>query len=256
MGESKIKVLQTTNYDMFVSLEGNRAVKDGRVNRIIKSIETIGYLPNPILVNENMEVIDGQGRLEALRRMKLPVDYIVCEGIGVKECRQMNIHQSNWTNADFIQSFAAAGNPDYIRLRDILGKTKMPTQVVLSSCMSIYNVNNTTLTRIVRNGEVRFSQADAERAEWELDYAKQFYEKANMRKGAVSALLVAAAYAYRTLDFQVAGELRREVLRRMVEIPPLSEVSAYLTYFDDYYNKGKRKDKRIHLALQYGVDNV
>lgn len=59
-------VYRTNNYDQFKRLVGNREVNPKRVKTIKKSVEEIGYIPNPIIVNENMEVIDGQGRLQAL----------------------------------------------------------------------------------------------------------------------------------------------------------------------------------------------
>ena len=61
----------TADYGKFKKLPGNRDVKG--TQKIIDSIETVGYVLSPILVNENMEVIDGQNRLDALRALKLPV---------------------------------------------------------------------------------------------------------------------------------------------------------------------------------------
>ena len=82
------EILTTTDYSIFKTLEGNRAVKDHRVDKIVKSICNIGYVTSPILVNEKMEVIDGQGRLQALERLGMPVEYIIHEGVGIEECRQ------------------------------------------------------------------------------------------------------------------------------------------------------------------------
>ena len=78
MKESKFKIYETTSYSQFKTMEGNRAVKDGRVNKIVESINKIGYVLSPILVNEKMEVIDGQGRLSALERDKLRLRRKLC----------------------------------------------------------------------------------------------------------------------------------------------------------------------------------
>ena len=96
------QILETKDYSKFKVLDGNRAIRDRRVDAIVQSITEVGYVTSPILVNENMEVIDGQGRLAALERLNMPVEYIVQEGIGIEECRQMNIHQSNWTDYDYV----------------------------------------------------------------------------------------------------------------------------------------------------------
>lgn len=76
-------VYLTTNYDQFRVLDGNRAVTATRVNKIKKSIQTVGYIPNPIIINENYEVIDGQGRLQACRELQEPIAFIKVPGIGI-----------------------------------------------------------------------------------------------------------------------------------------------------------------------------
>ncbi|WP_299997811.1 ParB N-terminal domain-containing protein, partial [uncultured Clostridium sp.] len=70
----KQKTIQNTkDYLIFKKLEGNRPVVNRRVNKIIASIQNVGYITSPLIVNEKMEVIDGQGRLEALEQLKMPV---------------------------------------------------------------------------------------------------------------------------------------------------------------------------------------
>lgn len=63
------EIKRTNNYDMFKRLEGNRFVDPKKVNKLKKSINEVGYISNPIIVNEKMEVIDGQHRLEALKEL-------------------------------------------------------------------------------------------------------------------------------------------------------------------------------------------
>ena len=78
-------VYQTRDYSKFMRLEGNREVVSKRVVKITKSIQQNGYILNPIVVNEKMQVIDGQGRLEALKGLKMPIDYVIAEGAGLNE---------------------------------------------------------------------------------------------------------------------------------------------------------------------------
>ena len=40
----------------------------------MKNITDYGHIFNPIVVNESYQIIDGQGRFEALRAMDLPDD--------------------------------------------------------------------------------------------------------------------------------------------------------------------------------------
>ena len=110
MMETEFKIYKTGELCKFKRLLGNRDITESRVSAIIDSIEKVGYQPVPILVNEKMEVIDGQGRLEACKRLGLPIYYIVKNGIGIDECMSMNIKMQNWTIYDFIKSRAEQGN--------------------------------------------------------------------------------------------------------------------------------------------------
>ena len=104
--ETRIKTYITQNSAIFKKLLGNRDVKPERVNNIIKSINDCGYVVSPIIVNEKMEIIDGQARVEALTKLKLPIYYQVVKGIGLRECVAMNLKQSNWKTEDYIHSYA------------------------------------------------------------------------------------------------------------------------------------------------------
>jgi hypothetical protein len=133
---SNIVIYETTNYDEFKKLVGNREAKSVRVKGIIESIEKVGYQPSPILVNENMEVIDGQGRLEACKALKLPVYYTVKNGIGITECIAMNVKMKNWTIYDFINSYATQGNENYIKLMQVAEEIDGMSIIQTASCMS------------------------------------------------------------------------------------------------------------------------
>ncbi len=116
--ENRYRIVQrTTDYSIFKTLKGNRDVGRPRVRKIINSIEKVGYIMNPIIVNERMEVIDGQGRLEALKELRLPVYYLIVPKAGIAECVSMNINQEQWSALDYIKSYAERGNPEYALLK-------------------------------------------------------------------------------------------------------------------------------------------
>lgn len=83
----------TSDYTVFKKLLGNRVVLEQRKNTIKNSIIENGYVRNPIVVNEKMEIIDGQGRFEALKELKLPIEYVIAYGAGQKECIALNANQ-------------------------------------------------------------------------------------------------------------------------------------------------------------------
>lgn len=119
MTEKVNLVFRTNEYGKFRKLDGNRSITDGRVQKIKKSIETVGYISSPIIVNEKFEIIDGQGRVEALKQLDMPIDYIVVKGAGLNECIALNINLKSWTLNDYIDSYAFTGNVSYQYLKQL-----------------------------------------------------------------------------------------------------------------------------------------
>lgn len=130
MREEVGKVYCETNYSAFKKLSINREVLSGRVNKLVASISK-QYIFNPIIVNENMEIIDGQGRYEALKSLGLPIHYIMVPGIGINECIQLNNYNTKWSALDFAKSYASSGNPNYVMLLHTCDTTNLPLSKVL-----------------------------------------------------------------------------------------------------------------------------
>jgi hypothetical protein len=82
----------------------------------------------PIIVNNdgdgNMQIIDGQHRYEACKRLNLPVYYIVQEGYGLEECHTLNIVSRRYSAENFLEGYVALGKEQYIKFKEF--KEKFP----------------------------------------------------------------------------------------------------------------------------------
>lgn len=141
-------VRRTNNYDKFKHLDGNRRVLAERAAKIKKSIQDHGYILSPIIVNEKFEIIDGQGRHQALKELGLPIDYIVVNGAGLKECVAMNLNQSNWKTIDFIRSYAEQGKANYQALYDCIVGSKLTISVICAIATNQMGGSGTVLKQI------------------------------------------------------------------------------------------------------------
>lgn len=143
----------TENYSIFKRLEHNRSVTNARKEKLIASMSVHEVLC-PIIVNKNMEIIDGQGRYEAKKEMGLPIYFIIDENADISDCQRMNYTNSKWTTLDFAQSYASAGNENYINLLKACYKTKQ----------TISRVTNITGTKSasITDGKFVFTKNDVE----------------------------------------------------------------------------------------------
>ena len=114
--------MKTTNYKQFKELTGNRNIENAHLIKLTNSIAEKNLLEHfPILVTKKMEVIDGQHRLRAAKRLNIPIHYQVLNAdSGILETQLLNANQRSWKPMDFILSYEALGNPNYKRLHEFI----------------------------------------------------------------------------------------------------------------------------------------
>lgn len=105
----------TTDYKQFKFLIENRQTARNHINKLKDAIQRNPEIleVQPILVNEEMEIIDGQHRFTAASELGLPIHYTVVKGIGIDTARDMNVMQRKWGIEDYAYSYAKAGNVHY-----------------------------------------------------------------------------------------------------------------------------------------------
>ena len=130
-------IYETNNYDFFKPIEGNRPVDEKRVKRVMESIKSIGQLKIPVLINDKREIIDGQARGAACKRLNIPVYYVVQAGADIRDVRAANQNSTNWTVDNYISSYAETGNVSYRYLQILIErfrKTFGSSRVILYAC--------------------------------------------------------------------------------------------------------------------------
>ena len=248
MEEKKVvyNVYITKDYSIFKRLVGNRDIPESRISKIVESIQTIGWVHNPIIVNENMEVIDGQGRLTALQRLKMPVEYIIAEGAGNKECIYMNMNMVNWALPDFIKSYAEQGNENYQRLLSLIENYANGNLNIIST--AVYRVSKAK-TREIKSGILQLTEEQYRAAIPRLEYIKPILEEIDYKKlpGSVVTLMQTLIYYY---DYP---EVDKERLKYSVEKYIYNATPWVLNTdcereVENCYNYGLSLEKKLSIA--------
>jgi len=112
--KTKLNLNSTRNYDDFKKMVGNRDVVMAHVKILADAIKRNNLSKLiPVLVNEKMEILDGQHRVEAMRLLDQPVYYVVAKGTTLEDVQSLNSSARSWKLSDYIDSYIKLGNKDY-----------------------------------------------------------------------------------------------------------------------------------------------
>lgn len=249
--EADYKVYQTKDYSVFKYMKENREVKEQRVKKIRKSIDNVGWLRDPLLVNDKMEIIDGQGRFEVLKEKGLPVEFVIQERIGIDECRAMNQDQTNWSVANYVNSYCDSGNANYMNLKELADNHKE------FNIMTIYSISNSKFScggggdssRILKSGKLEFSETKFEEARETLNYVSRFIHIANRIGGSRSLFYCVIGFIYqnRLCDTERLYDMLDKYSNR---IPPVAATKETMVEISNVYNY-RLKQERVHFEIEW-----
>ena len=127
--ESSVRIMKTKDYLMFKKQTGNRVLDNPNLKDLRAKIENNNLLDyHPIIVSHDMEVIDGQHRLEVASEEGLEISYIVIPNMNKLEVtRSINTTGKKWTLQNFLDSYASSNHPKYVFFKELMEKNKALT---------------------------------------------------------------------------------------------------------------------------------
>lgn len=244
-------IYETTNYELFHRLEGNRDVINSRKSKIKTSIEEVGYVLNPIIVNSDMEIIDGQGRFEALKELGMPIYYIVDQNAGVRECLAMNMNQTNWRTTDYALMYAETGNQNYARFMALSKRyPDIPMDTLIGAAQNVIITGSTA--KFIRTGKLKFDKAMYDRACDSLDFYQNIRKVVDEIPGNYRSRSTAVMWM-----FNVKGvdkkRLEHVFRANYPVIAPVvdTKVVLFLAQVSDLYNARLSRANRIYFDTEY-----
>lgn len=241
---------ETKDYDSFIKLEGNRPCLEHRVLKIKKSIEKNGYILCPITVNKSFQVIDGQGRIEALRRLNLPVHFVIDPDAGLAECVALNQANTAWTTEDFIYSHIQLGNKSYINLQTLRAEY---ASLDLETIGRIATGTTTEWRQKIRKGTLNIDDEKLEEIRSDLNLCIRLKRILSNVDGKKYHYLYACIFAIKCVKLD---EQRLTKVLTSNEMPPAPSLQSALKAIGDVYNKGRSKQNWVYLQEEYKKANI
>lgn len=127
-------IFETKNYDKFETLEGNRETNKTNIEKIKESIKERGYKKGqPIIIDKNAKIIDGQHREKACEELEKPIIFTIEDSNqdSLELTQSLNINQKNWGMHDYIQSYADRGNENYKNLLELVKDEKITESLAI-----------------------------------------------------------------------------------------------------------------------------
>lgn len=250
MEESSKKIYITKDYSIFKKLTGNRSTELERITKICDSIREVGYITSPILVNEKMEVIDGQGRLEAFKELGIPVEYIIQEGTGIKECISMNVYQTNWSAIDYIKSYKDLNYKSYVLYYKLIEKYKNLNLTTIYTALTGYGRPE---LKPIREGNLNFTDEQYEEAIKRLDYLEKFIPYFSKVNGKVGQLQRAILICY-PLEGVDKERMFEKIINNVRTMTPWITVAGAIQSIEEAYNRNIRNHIYIFTEYRKSVD--
>lgn len=236
--KTNIQINETTDYDRFKYLHGNRKINKNHVQRLKNSM-TKNYLHTVITVNENYEVIDGQHRLTACSELGLPVKYVVLNNYGLKEVQTFNAMTSNWTTAQYLDSYCAKGFQDYIDYKRFKLKYNLGHR---ENILLLCGLDIRKHEEEFKNGDLKINNYKKA-----CQYADELLKVSNFYKGYNRRHFVRAIYFLLNKPQFCMEEFLQKLSYQRTALVDCVNRDSYLSLIEEIYNY----KRRLKINLRY-----
>jgi len=239
-----IQVHSTTDYKIFKKLKGNRPLDKGHLFRLTAAIlENNLLIYHPAMVNEQMQVVDGQHRLEVAKNNNLPFYYMVFPSNGSDVLITQNRNVKVWSSNEYLNFWIAQDKEDYLKLQEFMNDNK------LSVTLSMALLTGTVSTTDRKSGHLR-SFRDGQFKIKNIDFANDLIIKmAGLRPYMTSNFIfdrdLWAAFA----KIVVKGDWQRFSKKLEQAHPRLVREAGYSQYLfalEEIYNRNVEGGNRVN----------
>lgn len=175
-------ILQTKDYSQFHMDSLNRNLNEKHAKGLLEKLKKNNQLTlEPIIVDKNMKIIDGQHRFWALSQLNLPINYMIDSEISISDAAELNSNQRNWGVIDYVHVYANRGNINYQFLLKELSKYKTISQIgVIADVFSTIDFFRTGGTKKIKDGKYRFDQQNRNENERFFNFISALHYKVSM----------------------------------------------------------------------------
>ena len=242
------KFFETRDYSMFKKVRGNRPVDESHVKQLKKLIADKDLM-DPIRVNANKEVVDGQHTLQARKELGLTVPYIIINSDDPLDVARLNQGRKNWSMEHYLHHHCARGKMDYKICKSKMQEFGLPVSETIILLLK--------LTSKWRNIHEQFKRGDfkipaggitnCDRIGGQLMALKKYLlgmdnSERRIKRQMVTAYIIADRHPKFSYD-----RFKNAIKTKSAWLLTGTSARDYLAIFQKIYNSGLKPNKRINL---------
>ena len=232
------KIEVTTDYSIFKKHECNRPLDMSNLRKIELSIKTNNMLAlRPVLVDEEMRVIDGQHRLKAAENLGVAIYYQVNQNSKSEDIILLNANQKRWSIEHYIHYYAVQGNKEYLRLQKFCSEHEL----TYHSLFSIFRANARIYTKVRAGTFVFKDQFDETSVKAALTLLEEVMDCIERYRLTNNHFIKGNKFKTGLLAFLLNKDIDMSVFLnklsiKVSSIKPCANIDDYIIMFSDIYN--------------------
>ena len=227
-------IYYTKDYKQFKFITGNRKLNDTKIKKIINDIDDglnmLKYCP--IVVTDDMRIIDGQHRFQVCKILKYHVFYVIAKDITLRDIAAINSRTERWKPIDFVNCYFENGNSEYKILKHFIDTYELPVSSALWVLSNGYSGSLSTQDAKHAFECGNYEATHEKEAKEIVEYALKFELFSGNRSG---AFLKAIAVLMKLAKFDSAKLLSKYNAASDM-LTPQSGHKGYLLKLEEIYN--------------------
>lgn len=241
-------IKQTKDFSLFKIVDCNRELVEAHVRKLIESISSNNLLSiHPILVDKEGNIIDGQHRYEAAKRLQVPIFYRNVD-LSYEDIPSLQVAKT-WNYDDFLRHYANRGLEEYIKLQEYLKENQITLRFYLEH-FGHRNKNSIELKKGFKKGSYKFKEIGGSILNAKDNYLKFVQRFTTLRGNRKSSFLQSSVWWRAGSKFfchaEVDIEKFIERLNHKIQIvTPVSRVDNALAILLEIWNFRNQKRLRF-----------
>jgi hypothetical protein len=244
------EIFKTHDYSIFKTVKENRIIDYKHVAKVANSIKEKDLtLDFPIIVNKQMEIIDGQHTFEACKFNGLPIYYMFTVLASIDDISNINSVKKKWTMEDFLHQYVEKGNINYIKFKNFIDMSNCRT---VSKALRLLSNSkryvekgsgiNSEYIHKFKIGEYKYPENDSfvNKKIYELNQIAEY----TYQKNPFNETLLALYDILITHDFYDFDRLISKLKQRKLNV--FSDIKTGIDAINDVYNYNVKQHQSVN----------